>query len=137
MLTVTLWPIAFATSTAARMEHWPPLSAHTPLAGLVASVSFAVFTVNVASGGGKVRGCSGRNERSALVLSTPLADLAAPAGAAPSAMASGAANTERLKMPPSTARARTEEVDIGGHHLSLIAPTCDASDSSDSAAAPP
>ena len=43
---VTVWSIALATSSAARMEQAPVPSAQTPLAGSEASVSFVVLTVN-------------------------------------------------------------------------------------------
>ena len=46
------------------MEQAPVPSAQTPLAGLEASVSFVVLTVNVSCAGGKVRGDSARNGRS-------------------------------------------------------------------------
>ncbi len=105
---VTVWLIALATSSAARMEQAPVPSAQTPLVGLEASVSFVVLTVNVSCAGGKVRGDSERNGRSVC------AGLGTIAGRDAAATDSGATTTARLKIPISNARARIEGLDIGG-----------------------
>jgi hypothetical protein len=64
-----------------------------------------VFTVNVTWAGGNVRGFSARN---GLIVW----GVVAPDGVALSARLSGAITSARLKIPPSMARKRKEDVDI-------------------------